>query len=189
LFACIKPLTIASYNDAQIKRIHSEITAIHSDKNIRYFTKAMFNEWQEEVKQDKINNYEEQWSLKYGIRKVRWRLPLGHAVAKLKKCQVSGWQSIFKKRYRKEKCGINNFDLLYLEPFENSMLLQDPDVALTMLISDIFITGPRLGFQLDGDTHLHKGKKDATEAQSLICDCLIVLCGIVVVYNLIAPCG
>jgi hypothetical protein len=71
---------------------------------------------------------------------------------------------ILKKRYRKEKYGINDYDLLlYLDPLKNGTLLQE----LTMTI-----TGPRLGIQLNGDAHLHEGEKDATEAQSLICDFL-----------------
>jgi hypothetical protein len=39
-YACLKPLTVSSYNDARIKRIQSEITVI----NERYITNNMFDE-------------------------------------------------------------------------------------------------------------------------------------------------
>jgi hypothetical protein len=118
----------------------------------------------------RVDNYEDKWSPLYGIRKVRWMFPLGHAVAKQKRCQVSGWQSVLKKRFRKKVYGILDFDLYYLDPFENGTLLQvaEPDVELTMAISDLFITSLRLGFQIDADAHLHESKKDYTTAQGYI---------------------
>jgi hypothetical protein len=107
-----------------------------------------------------------------GVRysKSTMDVSLGHAIAKRKRWQASGWQSILKKRLRKHSYGKFDFDLYYLDPFDNSTLLQDLDVELTMLISNIFITGPMLVFQLDADAHFHDSEKDDTDAQALISD-------------------
>jgi hypothetical protein len=71
------------------------------------------------------------------------------------KCKPSGWVSVLKKRYRKEKYGINDFDHFYLDPFNNGMLIQDatPNDESTKLIDKFLITGPRLGFRMTNDSH------------------------------------
>jgi hypothetical protein len=70
----------------------------------------------------------------------------------------------------KESYSLFDFNLYYLDPFDNGTLLQDPDVELTMPISNNFITSPWLKLQLNADGHLHESEKDATESQALIDD-------------------
>jgi hypothetical protein len=96
--------------------------------------------------------------------------PLGPAIAKRKQCKPSGWVSILKKRYRKEKYGIMDFDHYYLDQFNNGTLKQDITThdKSTMPIDELSITGPQLGRQMNYDSYLHESSKEPTESQSLI---------------------
>jgi hypothetical protein len=96
--------------------------------------------------------------------------PLGHAIAKRKQCKPSRWVLVLKKRYRKEKYGINDFDCFYLDPFNNDTLIQDITThnELTKPIGELFVTEPRLRRRMNHASYLHESSKEHTEAQSLI---------------------
>jgi hypothetical protein len=167
---CYQPLKIASYNKELMKRIYYENIIIDQDHGECYITKERFHKSQQEVNEDEMTNYEHKWSPMFGIRKGQWMFPLGHAIAKRKQCKPSGWVLVLKKRYQKEKYGINDFDHYYLDPFDNGTFKQDITThdESTKPIDEIFITGPQLGRQMNHDSFLHESSKDPTKAQSLI---------------------
>jgi hypothetical protein len=146
-----KPITIALYNKEVGKHIYDKNITINQDHGERYITQAQFNKWQQEVNKDKRKNYEYKWSPIFGICIAQWMFPFGHAIAKQKRCKPSGWVSVLKKRYRKEKYDIKDFDHFYLDPFDNGTLIQDatPNDQSTKLKDEFFITGPRLAFNHD----------------------------------------
>ena len=164
---CYAQLTIASYNKDLMEMIQCELT---DDPVGRYVSQEQHNVWTQAVKWDEIENYEDKWSHLYGIRKVRWRHPLGAVRARRMGGEAGGWRSVLKARFRQEKYSIKDFDLQYLEPFENGTLQEGDHPIDTEINATLLIDGPRLGFTIYDDAHLHESAKDATEAQLLIDD-------------------
>jgi hypothetical protein len=167
---CHQPLMIASYNKDLLKRVHDENITINPDYGERYITRERVKEWQQVVSDNKRNNYKHKWSPMFGIRKVQWNFPQGPAIAKRKQCKPSGWVSILKKRHRKEKYGIMDFDHYYLEPFDNGTLKQDITThdESTKPIDEFFITVLQLGRRMNHDSYLHESARDYTLPQILI---------------------
>ena len=164
---CYAQITIASYNKDLMEMIQCELT---DDPVGRYVSQEQHELWTQAVKWDEVENYEDKWSHLYGIRKVRWRHPLGAVRARRMGGEAGGWRSVLKARFRQEKYGIKDFDLQYLEPFENGTLQEGDHPIDTEINATLLIDGPRLGFTIYDDAHLHESAKDATEAQLLIGD-------------------
>ena len=77
---------------------------------------------------------------------------------------------VLKSGFRLENYGIKDFNLQYLEPYENGTLQEGNHPIDTEINVTLLIDGPRLGFTIYDEAHLHELAKDATDAQSLIGD-------------------
>ena len=136
----------------------------------KYVSQRKFDRWKQSIERDEVENYDAKWSWIYGIRKVRWRHPLGAVRARRMGCEAGGWRSVLKSRFRQDKYGIEDFDLHYLAPFENGTFQDGEHREDATIISELVISGPELGITIYEEAHIHESAKDATEAQSMISD-------------------
>ena len=146
---CYAPIKLASYNKELIGRIQSEIMTVRPNTYRIEITASRLQKWKDEVHEDLLDNYGETYGPQHGIRLTEWFHPQ-QEVARRWRYRTRGILSTLKKRFRKARYGIKDFDHFYLESFENDTfrsITEDDDD--TRLIADLVISGPRLDLKLD----------------------------------------